>query len=89
MTWAEFQIRLSAYIRMQEREDLRAREIAYSSLWSYHSDPKKLPKTKDSFWKIGNNKPKPKLSEAHKTAFLKAMDQYKKDVENATNNDRN
>jgi len=53
MTWAEFQIRAYGYKRMQEKEDLRAREIAWNSLIGNHVNPKKLPKTKDKFWSIG------------------------------------
>ena len=53
MTWAEFQIRAYGYNRTQEKEDLRAREIAWASLIGFNADPKKLPKTKEKFWQIG------------------------------------
>jgi len=53
MTWAEFQIRVFAYRRMQEREELLTREIAWNALIGSHSDPKRLPKTKNKFWQIG------------------------------------
>jgi hypothetical protein len=53
MTWAEFQIRAHGYNRIQEREDLRAREIAWTALIGSHANPKKLPKTKENFWSIG------------------------------------
>ena len=56
MTWAEFQLRAFAHQRMEERTDLRVREIAWSSLIGSHLDPKKLPKTKDKFWQIGTKK---------------------------------
>lgn len=86
MTWAEFQIRLFAYERIQKKEDFRVREIAFYSLIGSHCDPKKLPKSKDAFWKIGNNETKPEISETHKNAFLKAMETYQKQVKDATNN---
>ena len=53
MTWAEFRIRMYGYNRMQEREDLRTREIAYNALIAPNSDPKKLPKSKNKYWQIG------------------------------------
>ena len=79
MTWAEFQIRAYAFNRMEQRKDLRAREIAWASLISFHSDPKKLPKTKDKFWQIGIAQ-KIGISDAHKEAIKKAQDQYLKDL---------
>ena len=53
MTWAEFQIRAFAYRRMQERQELLAREVAWASLIGSHYNYKKLPKSKDKFWQIG------------------------------------
>lgn len=86
MTWAEFQIRLFAWDRMEQRKDIRAREIAYASLISFNIDAKKIPKTKNSFWKIGNDKPTVSITDAHKEAFLQAHEQYLKQVANAKNN---
>lgn len=76
MTWAEFQIRAYAYRRMQEREDLRAREIAWASLVAPNIDGKKLPKSKDKFWSIGRKKPidRNKMEQA----ILKAQQEYLK-----------
>lgn len=85
MTWAEFQIRLFAYERIQKREDFRVREIAFYSLIGSHCDPKKLPKSKESFWSIGTEKAK-EISEEHKNAFLKAHEQYLIEIQDAENN---
>lgn len=83
MSWAEFQIRAYAYNRMQEREDLRFREVAWASLIGAHVNPKKLPKTKQSFWQIGINKSS--LTEGMKVRMKQAQEQYYKDVKEAKN----
>lgn len=77
MSWAEFNLRLFAYnrVRNNERKDLR--EVAWSSfLASFHSDPKRFPKTKQQFWPIGDEQVKKGVSEKHKAAFVKAMREY-------------
>ena len=83
MTWAEFQIRAYAYLRIQEREDFRAREIAWASLISFHQDPKRMPKSKDRFWQIGK-KHKPVISETRKAAIRRAQKQYLKQKGNGS-----
>ena len=75
MTWAEFQIRAFAYRRMQEREELLAREIAWNSLLAPHYNPKKLPKDKNKFWQIGTKKVS-KADEAMKQAIERARNEY-------------
>ena len=42
---AEFNIRYFALNRIEEKKDLRTREIGYSALTGSHLDPKKLPKS--------------------------------------------
>lgn len=79
MTWAEFNLRRIAYFRMQEQEDLRAREIAWSALIGSHYNPKKLPKTKDKFWQIGEIK-KPYVDESMREAIRKAQEDYFKQL---------
>ena len=86
MTWAEFQIRLFAWDRVQKRIDFRFREVAWAALTGFHSDPKKMPKTKNAYWQIGEDKSITKLSEEHKQAFLRANEQYLKQVADAENN---
>jgi hypothetical protein len=56
MTMAEFNIRYFALNRIEEKKDLRCREIGYSSLVGSHLDPKKLPKNKKEYWVIGADK---------------------------------
>lgn len=80
MTWAEFQIRSFGYRRMQERKDLLFREVAWSSLIGSHFNPKKLPKSKDKFWQIGEKKSG--LTEEQKKAIIKAKEQYHKEKQN-------
>lgn len=50
---AEFNIRLFAFKRMCEREDMLFREVSYYALVGSHLDPKILPKTKQQFWSLG------------------------------------
>jgi len=80
MTWAEFQIRAYAYKRMEERKDLRFREVAWASLIGFHADGKKLPKNKQQFWKIG--KSEPVINERIKLAIKNARDKYLKNKDN-------
>ena len=54
MTWAEFQIRAYAHQRINEREELLFREVAWSSYVGGSLMLKKIPH-KDKFWKIGNS----------------------------------
>ena len=53
MTMAEFNVRYFALNRIEEKKDLRCREIGYSSLVGSHLDSKKLPKNKNEYWSIG------------------------------------
>lgn len=82
MTWAEFQIRLFAYNRMQKNEWFKIRELAWASLVGSHQDPKKMPKSKEAFMPL-DSKPKRGVSDAQKEAFKLAMQQYL--IENAKN----
>jgi hypothetical protein len=83
MTWAEFQIRLFAYNRIQKRIDFRFREVAYASLTGSHSDPKRLPKTIEKFWSLDGKKQAVGLNEIQKKAILKAQEQYLKNIKDA------
>lgn len=83
MTWAEFQIRAFAYRRMQEKKELLAREGAWASLIGSHYNPKKLPKSKDKFWRIGVKERK--VDDRMKEAIRRAQEEYfkkKKELEN-------
>lgn len=83
MTWAEFQLRSYAYKRKQERQELLFREVAWNALIGSHYNAKKLPKTKDRFWQIGEKKSV--TNDKMKAAILQAQKQYfedKKKIEN-------
>ena len=56
MTMAEFNIRLFAFRRMTRDKEMLFREVGYSSLVGNHYDPKKLPKSKQEYWRIGHEK---------------------------------
>jgi hypothetical protein len=83
MTWAEFQIRAFAYRRMQEKKELLTREVAWASLIGSHYNHKKLPKSKELFWKIGN-KPN-KANDRMKEAIKKAQEDYFKELKQKQN----
>lgn len=86
MTWAEFQIRLFAYNRMEKLSWYKIRELAWCSVTGSHLDPKKMPKTKEQFWNLDNDsQSKSRVSPAQKEAFLTAMAQYVKQTENGKN----
>lgn len=77
MTFAEFQIRLFAYKRMQLREWEKFRLVAYNALVAPYQDYKKLPKTMDKFMDLsGGNKKQIGISQEQKERFLQAYQQY-------------
>jgi len=76
MTFAEFQIRLFAYKRMQLREWEKVRQIAWSATIGSHQDPKKLPKTIDKFMDLGHKKQNKGVSDEQKENFLKVYKEY-------------
>jgi len=76
MTFAEFQIRLFAYKRIQLREWEKVRQIAWSATIGSHQDPKKLPKTIDKFMDLGNKKVSKGVSDEQKANFLKVYKEY-------------
>lgn len=74
---AEFNIRYFALNRIEEKKDLRTREISYSSLTGSHLDPKKLPKNKKEYWSIGaDNIIEKGRIDKMKQAILKAQQDY-------------
>jgi len=77
MTFAEFQIRLFAYKRMQLREWEKFRLVAYNALVAPYQDYKKLPKTMDKFMNLGDSNAKRQgITEEQKQHFLNAFQQY-------------
>jgi len=82
MTWAEFQIRAFAYKRMQEKEDLRFREVAYHSHIGGSLMLKKIP-SKDKFWQIGDKRVS--VDTSMYETIKKAQEQYFKELKEKQN----
>lgn len=86
MTWAEFQIRLFAYNRMEKKHWLKIREIAWSATIAPHLNHKKIPKSKEAFMPLeSTNTSKSGVSQAQKEAFLAAYQQYQKEINHVKN----
>lgn len=82
MTFAEFQIRLFAYKRMQLKEWEKTRMIAWCALIGSHQDFNSLPKTIERFMPLENNSENKGVSEAQKQRFLEAYQDYLKQINN-------
>jgi len=82
MTFAEFQIRLFAYKRMQLREWEKVRQISWCAFIGSHQDPKKMPKSIDKFMSLDGGQTKRGVSDAQKERFLEAYGVYLKNVKN-------
>lgn len=83
MSFAEFQIRLFAYKRVQEREWEKTRYIAFHAMIGSHSDPKRLPKSLHQFMPLNiDGKQKININDRQKEAFLEATKQYLIQAEN-------
>ena len=78
MSFAEFQIRLFAWSRMQERDWEKVRILAWYSMVGSHMDPKKMPKTLTSFMSLGIDKKESIITDAHKQRYLEAVQDYLK-----------
>jgi hypothetical protein len=79
MSFAEFQIRLFAYKRVQEREWEKVRILAWYAMTGSHQDPKKMPKSLTHFMQLDIDKKNvSKVSEAQKQKFLEATAEYLK-----------
>ena len=84
MTFAEFQIRLFAYKRMELRDWEKVRQISWSAFIGSHQDPKKMPKTIDKFMKLGNGESKSGVSEDQKERFRNVYSEYLKQINNGS-----
>jgi hypothetical protein len=79
MSFAEFQIRLFAYRRVQEREWEKIRFIGWCATTGSHMNPKKLPKSLNQFMPLSlDKKTATGISEAQKQRFLEATKEYVK-----------
>ena len=82
MTFAEFQIRLFAYKRMQLREWEKVRQISWSAFIGSHQDPKKMPKSIDKFMSLGESVSRSKVTEEQRQRFIEETAKYLKQVAN-------
>ena len=72
MTWAEFQIRLFAYKRIDLYKWQMLRELMWTNYIAPHQDVKKLVKRKELFLPLnGDKKQSIGVSKEHKELFLK------------------
>ena len=78
MTWAEYMIRLVAWKRMEKREMMKTREIAWITYIAPHQDPKKMKKTINAFWPVDH--PKISTTELMRERMKKAYEDYKNQV---------
>lgn len=78
MSFAEFQIRLFAYKRMQLREWEKVRQISWSAFIGSHQDPKRMPKNINAFMPLDDSKARGGVTEAQKERFLQATAEYLK-----------
>ena len=77
MTWAEFQLRLFAYNRIQKNEWLKITELSTNALIAGFIDGKEKKKRINEIRKsyLGEGKQKG-LSDSQRDAILKAQQQY-------------
>jgi len=83
MSFAEFQIRLFAYKRIQLKEWEKVRFMGWCSTIGSHQDPKKMPKNINAFMPLDlDNKKVTKVSDAMKERFLEEYKTYLTQVNN-------
>lgn len=77
MSFAEFQIRLFAWKRVEERAWEKVRIIAWYSMTGSHQDPKKMPKSITQFMKLSfDDKKNSKVTDEMKNRFLEVYKDY-------------
>ena len=76
MTWAEFQIRLFAYKRMDLYDNMWKRELMCVTYIAPYQDPKRMVKSKNAFLRLDGEKETIGVSDEAKDMFLKEMEQY-------------
>lgn len=79
MSFAEFQIRLFAWQRTEERAWEKVRLLAWYAMTGSHQDPKKMPKSINQFMKLKIDKPNnSRVSDEMKARFIEATKEYLK-----------
>jgi len=85
MTWAEFQIRLFAYKRMDLYKWQMMRELMWINYIAPHQDPKKMVKRKEVFLPLnGDRKTSGGISEEQKQRFLSEFKKYQDKIQTNT-----
>jgi hypothetical protein len=81
MSFAEFQIRLFAWERLEARAWDKIRFVAFFSMKGSHMNPKIMPKTLTQFMKLSiDDKVAPVISEAQIQRFKEEMAKYVKQI---------
>ena len=81
MTWAEFQIRLFAYKRMDLYDWQKLRESMWITYIATHQDPKRMVRRKEQFLPLGNEKATHGVSEEAKQRFLNEFTKYQEQIQ--------
>jgi hypothetical protein len=76
MTWAEFQIRLFAYKRMDLYKWQMQRELMWTSYIAPHQDPKKMVKRKEAFLPLNGEKVVKNVSDEQRQTFMNEFKKY-------------
>ena len=78
MTWAEFRIRLHGYLREQDREWFKVRELAWITYIAPYQDPKKMKRSKEAFWPM---KKKKKVTDEMRQRIIEAQKKYLEEID--------
>ena len=79
MSFAEIQIRLFAWQRVEERHWEKVRLLAWYSMTGSHQDPNKFPKSITQFMKLSiDREHTSKISEETRKRFIEATEEYLK-----------
>lgn len=76
MTIYEFNLRALGYARQEQFLWAKFRKVAFSALWSFNSDPKKMPKNEKQFMSLPMVDSQMTISDGHVARFREAMRDY-------------
>lgn len=80
MTWAEFRIRSFAFWRMEKRQEYKLRELAWVTYVAPNQNPKKMKRSKKSFWPIEGDREKGGPTKEMLKRMKQVTEQYHKDL---------
>ena len=80
MTWAEFQIRLFAYKRIDLYDWQKLRELMWTVYIAPHQDPKKMVKRKEAFLPLNGEKIIKGVSDSQREIFIKEFKKYQEAI---------